>query len=116
MARVHVAVSDLIFSSRIAAEARAAGAEVCWVRSQSVCADWEAQSPHLLIVDLNLTSVDPLAVIRRARSLPTPPKIIAFLSHVQRDLAQQAAETGADAVLPRSAFVVQLPELLRGIK
>ncbi|MGC8559333.1 MAG: hypothetical protein ACP5O1_01490 [Phycisphaerae bacterium] len=116
MARVHAAVSDLIFSSRIAAEARAAGAEVCWVRSPSACADWDAQSPHLLLVDLNMTSVDPIATIRRARSLPTPPKIVAFLSHVQRELAQQAADNGADAVLPRSAFVVQLPELLRGVK
>jgi CheY-like chemotaxis protein len=116
MARVHAAVSDLIFSSRIAAEARAAGVEVSWVRSQSACDDWDAQSPQLLIVDLNMTSVDPLAVIRRARSLPTPPKIVAFLSHVQRDLAQQAADSGADAVLPRSAFVAQLPELLRGNK
>lgn len=116
MPRVHAAVSDLIFSSRIAAEARAAGVEVVWVRSESACALWDQHPPQWLMVDLNLTAVDPLAIIRHARGLTPPPRIVAFLSHVQRELAQQAAYIGADMVLPRSAFVMQLPELLRGVR
>ncbi len=113
MPAVHAAVSDLIFSSRISAEARALNMQVHFVRSPAACANWHDAPPRLLIVDLNLTSTDPLPLIALAKKLPTPPKIVAFLSHVQRDLAQQAADQGADTVLPRSAFVVQLPELLR---
>ncbi len=116
MATVHAAVSDLIFSSRIAAEARALNLQVNWVRSPAECSQWQQSPPQLLIVDLNMTATDPLAIITLAKALPTPPQVVAFLSHVQRELAQQAADQGADIVLPRSAFVTQLPQLLRGLQ
>lgn len=116
MATLHAAVSDLIFSSRISAEARALNMPVNWVRSLTACSQWQESPPQLLIVDLNLTSADPLEIVTLAKALPAPPKIIAFLSHLQRELAQRAAEQGADIVLPRSAFVAQLPELLRGLR
>jgi CheY-like chemotaxis protein len=116
MPAVHVAVSDLIFSSRIAAEARALNVQVQWVRTPAACTDWQQSPPRLLIIDLNLTATDPLDLIGRAKTLSTPPKIIAFLSHVQQELARQAADKGADMVMPRSTFAVELPNLLRGIK
>ena len=116
MPTVHAAVSDMIFSSRISAEARALNLQVNWVRSPAACSNWQESPPQLLIVDLNLTSTDPLELITLAKALPAPPRIVAFLSHVQRDLALQATDHGADTILPRSAFVTQLPELLRGFQ
>ena len=116
MSILHAAVSDLIFSSRISAEARALNLQVNWVRSPAGYSQWQESPPRLLIVDLNLTSADPLKIIALAKALPTPPKIVAFLFHIQRELGQRAAEQGADIVLPRSAFVTQLPELLRGLQ
>jgi len=67
-----------------------------------------------LLVDLNITAVDPLAAIAAAKKLPEPPRIIGFLSHVQTDLAAAARAAGADEVLPRSAFSARLPEILGG--
>ncbi len=114
MSSVHVAVADLIFSSRIAAEARAAGVSLIWVRSAAASDGWVADPPAVLLVDLNMATPDPLELISRAKALQAPARVVAFLSHVQRDLAARAAEAGADQVLPRSSFVTQLPALLRG--
>jgi hypothetical protein len=39
--------------------------------------------------------------------------VVAFLSHVQAELAAGARQAGADEVMARSAFVNQLPALLQ---
>ncbi len=68
--------------------------------------------PVLLIVDLNITAVDPMAAIRLAKGHAAGPRVVGFLSHVQVDLAAAARAAGADQVMARSAFTAQLPELL----
>ncbi|HLL39636.1 MAG TPA: hypothetical protein VK357_08200, partial [Rubrobacteraceae bacterium] len=40
--------------------------------------------------------------------------VIGFLSHVQKDLAVAARESGCDRVMARSAFTKDLPEILSG--
>ena len=44
----------------------------------------------------------------KAKGIP----VIAFLSHVQTDLAAAAREAGCDILLARSAFVRELPQLM----
>jgi hypothetical protein len=39
--------------------------------------------------------------------------IVGFVSHVQGDLKVKALDAGCDAVMPRSAFSQNLPQLLR---
>jgi hypothetical protein len=39
-------------------------------------------------------------------------RVIAFLSHVQTGLAEQAKTAGFDEVMPRSKFSMNLPEIL----
>jgi hypothetical protein len=41
---------------------------------------------------------------------------VAFLSHVQTDLAAQARAAGCGEVLPRSQFTANLAEILRRAK
>jgi len=64
------------------------------------------------LIDLNLSHGDPLAMIRELRQAYPDRPIIGYCSHIQQDLQQQALEAGCTLVLPRSAFVQQLPQLL----
>ena len=66
----------------------------------------------LLIVDLNITGADALEAIRLAKARPVPVRVVAFLSHVQVELAATAREAGADEVMARSGFSARLPEIL----
>ena len=66
-----------------------------------------------VLIDLNLSRGDALAMIRELRAAHPDLPVIGYCSHVQQDLQQQSLEAGCTRVLPRSAFVQQLPELLR---
>ena len=105
---VIVLVRDLMFSSRIAATARAAAVPI------TLCRD-PAQLPRdsnslRLIVDLNLPgSID--AAIQWKRLSPGR-EVIGFVSHVDAVTIAHARTAGLDHVLPRSRFVEQLPDLL----
>ena len=70
---------------------------------------------RLVILDLNSLRIGPLDVVAALKADPalaaTP--TVGFVSHVQADLIAQARQAGVDRVMARSAFVVELPELLR---
>jgi hypothetical protein len=104
---------DLIFSTKIFSTAKALNISAQGVRSLDALREKLTTNVYSkLIIDLNATGVDPLAAITLAKSLPNCPPILAFLSHIQVELAQSATAAGADQVLPRSAFSAKLPELL----
>ncbi|HRX85010.1 MAG TPA: hypothetical protein P5572_08330 [Phycisphaerae bacterium] len=107
-------ITDLIFRSRIELAARAAGAAVATVTSARGLAPRLAEgNVRLVIVDLDLPEDDVTAAIDAARAAGVE-RIVAYYPHVQKDLAERAKTAGATLVLPRSAFVAQLPELLAG--
>ncbi len=128
MSRIAV-VTDLIFSTKITGTAKALGGQVQVARSldalrQKLDAACEAAATGtppteaasgvpLVIVDLNSTGVDTVEAVRVAKAHRAAPRVVAFLSHVQAELAVAAREAGADQVLARSAFVDRLPELVR---
>jgi CDGSH-type Zn-finger protein len=109
-----VLCSDLIFITKITSTAKSLQRPFGVARTidklNSLLA--AAASRPLLIVDLNITGLDPIAAITAAKAHPNAPHILAFLSHVQTDLAEAAKKAGADQVMPRSAFSAQLPQLL----
>lgn len=107
-------VDDLIFESKIAASAEALGVTLAVVRDPARVEARLAQTgARTLLVDLHVSG-DPVAGIRAAKAVADPPRIVAWGSHVAADLAASARAAGADEVLPRSAFVTALPEILRG--
>lgn len=65
-----------------------------------------------VLIDLNLSRGNALAMIRSLRAVHPDMPVIGYASHVQHELQQQALEAGCTKVLPRSAFVQQLPALL----
>ena len=113
--QILILCTDLIFSTKITGTAKSLGKPFTVIRTQEkLQAALDASPAALLIIDLNATGIDPIAAIRTAKSHSTPPRIVAFLSHVQVDLAKEAKAFGADQVLPRSAFTTQLPSILAG--
>ncbi len=109
-------LDDLMFTSKIKTAANQLGVAVTFARSADAArAALGSAKPSLVILDLNNTRVDPLGIVSEMRSNPALDAIptVAFVSHVQTDLIQAARNAGVGDVLARSAFVAQLPEILR---
>lgn len=107
-------ISDLIFRSRIDVAARAVGAAVTsFSDARGLSQHLAGGAVRLVIVDLDLPADTSAQVIREARSAGVN-RVVAFYPHAQTELAEQAMAAGATLVLPRSAFVAQLPGLLAG--
>jgi len=104
-------VDDLFFQASIQAVAVPLGVEVriakTFAQAQEAWSD-----PAVVVVDLNVVSTDPLEVVRALRVQRPAVPIIGYGSHVQAELLAQAQAAGCTTVLPRSAFVQQLPRLL----
>jgi hypothetical protein len=102
-----VLVRDLLFSSKIAATASAAGAKIQLLRDPQ---QLTAQPGVKLIVDLN----QPAALDAAAQwKLTSGGRVIGFVSHVDSATIDRARELGIDQILPRSQFVTLLPDLLK---
>jgi len=107
-------INDLIFGTKIRSTAQSLGFELRMVKTAAELADCLTQHrAPLVIVDLNSAGAEALPSIQFACGHHTAPKVIGFVSHVDEQLASQAAEYGAE-VIPRSRFNVQLPAILRG--
>ena len=104
-------VSDLIFESKIAATAKQVGASVLIERRpEAVLASLSAARG--LIVDMSVSTGSALQLVRDAKAARSQLPVIAFLAHVEVELAKQTREAGADEVLPRSEFTARLAEIL----
>ncbi len=106
-------ITDLMFTAKVKGTADLIGLRLKVVRDLSVLSEEIAAGVDLAIIDMNADGVDTVEAIRRCKSAPQPPAVLAYLSHVQKDLADAANAAGADLVLPRSRFSAELPELLR---
>ncbi|MBI3933211.1 MAG: response regulator [Acidobacteria bacterium] len=113
--QILAAVSDLIFVSKISAAAKQAGCPVEFCRDSQKLMTAISGKSCLIIVDLNNTALDPVALISSLKSNPETQQaqVIAYLSHVQHELKREAEKAGADLVLPRSIFSQNLLEILR---
>jgi CheY-like chemotaxis protein len=115
MSLVLALVDDLMFLSRIREAARTAGVEVRSVRRPDALVDAVREGGRLVLVDADssrLPWADALASLRGEGLSPGIP-VVAFFSHVHSDRADAAREAGCDRVVPRGAFVQELPRLLQ---
>jgi ABC-type sugar transport system substrate-binding protein len=104
---VLVLVRDLIFSSRIAATAKAEGVLVVMI---SEPAHLTGRAGTRLIVDLNQAGAIEAAA---AWGRSSGGEVIGFVSHVDGATIARAREAGFTRIMPRSRFVEELPQLLR---
>lgn len=105
-------VTDLMFATKIRSTGEAVGTPVQTVRSIEKLVE-SAADVGLVIVDMNAAGVDPAEAIRAVRAQHPERHVVAFLSHVQHELATAAKEAGAHEVMPRSKFASELPEILK---
>src|SRR5262249_45830961 len=103
MQHVVAYVPDLMDRSRITAVA----AGCTFVRSAEELVQASSQAGPV-VVDLNR----PGGLAALARVTSRAPRTLAFASHVDRDVLDEARAAGCDQVLARSAFFSRLPDLL----
>lgn len=113
--RVYALVPDLFFMTKIGATAASLGVIVEELRPGRAITACRNVPPDLLLLDLESPG-DPVEVVRvlKANEETRGIRVVAFHSHVDRALGEAARNAGADHVLPRSAFSVKLPAILRG--
>jgi CheY-like chemotaxis protein len=114
VAEILVVVEDLIFLSKISGTARLMGVAVEPVDLQSLEQRVTESPPRAVILDLNHRSGSAVDALRTLKSNPATSgvPVVAFLSHVQTDLAAAARAAGCDVLLARSTFTRELPQLL----
>ena len=117
MSAVHglMLCDDLIFFSRVAGTARAAGLSVRMVRSVAELLVAVRQSaPAGIIVDVHNPGLDLPALLAELKATcPTMLRVIAYGSHVEAAVLRAARQAGCDQVLPRSQFVKELEEKIQ---
>ena len=115
--RIFAFIDDLFFRTKIQETARKLNVKVEFVKTEKEALERieaSEEQPSLIIFDLNNTAAKPLTTIPKLRSkLKKGTSLVGFVSHVQGDLKVKALEVGCDAVMPRSAFSQNLPQLLR---
>jgi CheY-like chemotaxis protein len=106
-------VDDLLFLSRIQEAARGAGVFVAGVRTAAQVRDG-APAAAGLIIDLDASRLAVSEVMEALRGDAGRPRVpvVGFFSHVHNARAAEAAVAGCTSVLPRSAFVRELPRIL----
>jgi CheY-like chemotaxis protein len=126
MADAIVLIDDLFFLAKVHETAKHIGVTLETAANGEQLLKAAAGSPAaLILVDLNakqgaLDAVERLCAANGPARLPdgqgNPRRVIAFLSHVQTDLAERARAAGCQDVMPRSKFTQNLAEILRGAK
>ena len=112
MAQVLALVDDLFFQAKILETAKHAGVNVlvCGTVSALIC-EMAKAPPQLVVIDLNARG-RPVEALTQIRSGAHKAPVVAFLSHVQTDLAAQARAAGCNEVMPRSQFARYLATIL----
>ena len=115
MRRVVLVVPDLLFRTRIEATAVHAGVAATALTADRALAECAADPPDLVILDLDGFG-DPVALARELRNAEATRRIpiVAFYPHVDQELRERALAAGIPFVLPRSAFVARMAEILQG--
>jgi CheY-like chemotaxis protein len=123
MADAIALIDDLFFLAKVHETAKHTGVTLETAATGEQLLKAAAASPAaLILVDLNakqgaLDAVEHLCAANGASDGQAKPRrVIAFLSHVQTDLAERARSAGCQDVMPRSKFTQNLAEILRGAK
>ncbi len=116
MANVVALVDDLFFQARMLETARQVGIELKTVTTgEAFLAEAQQSEPSLLIVDLNARH-GAIEALERLRATGNQRPVVAFLSHVQMELAERARAAGCQQVMPRSKFTQNLAAILSQAK
>jgi CheY-like chemotaxis protein len=140
MADAIALIDDLFFQAKVRETAKHTGVTIeTATTGEQLLKAAEASPEALILVDLNarqgaLDAVEQLCAQKTQAQPPggparppdgqaggpnqqgNPRRVIAFLSHVQTELAERARAAGCQDVMPRSKFTQNLAEILREAK
>ena len=119
MADAIALIDDLFFQAKLRETAKQAGVTVETATTGEQLLRAAAASPTaLVIVDLNARqgALEAVEQLQGPGSTGNPRRVIAFLSHVQTELAERARAAGCQEVMPRSKFTQNLAAILRDAK
>ncbi len=113
--KILAVLDDLMFTVKINDLAKRAGLTTDFLKSEHDVLERAKENPALIIIDLNARCVQAVELIQKLKAAAETKgvSILAFVSHVQGELKQQAQEAGCDMVLARSAFSTNLPLILK---
>jgi DNA-binding NarL/FixJ family response regulator len=116
MAQVLALVDDLFFQAKMMETARQIGVELrACATPEALLGEVSKEAPRLVVVDLNARS-SPMKAIEGMQQAAREIPLVAFLSHVQVELAEQARAAGCSQVMPRSQFTRELATILAQAK
>jgi CheY-like chemotaxis protein len=106
---------DLMWISRVTSTAHSLGLRFVAVPSvEKLEALASRQNPKCVILELGVAKLPAAEIVDRIRTIcATPPRFVAFGSHVDVATLQSARDAGCDPVLPRSKMAESLSELLQ---
>jgi DNA-binding NarL/FixJ family response regulator len=107
-------VDDLMFLSRIREAAKRQGVAVRTARTAADATAACREGATRVIVDLDTPRLPVLEIVSAIAADPalSGVDVVGFYSHVETERARAAQAAGCRTVLPRSAFVRQLDDLL----
>ncbi|MBI3680720.1 MAG: response regulator [Acidobacteria bacterium] len=108
-------VSDLLFTVKINEAARRNAMSVEYVKTDEDLIARAKEQPSLIIMDLNISSAQPITLIETLKSDPAlkSVSILSYVSHIEGELKKQAHDAGCDLVMARSAFSQNLAQILK---
>ena len=122
MAQIVALVDDLFFQMKMVETAKHVGVSLrACTTVDALLGEIRAEQPRLAVIDLNTrndaaTGGGPLEAIQRLRTVAPGVAMVAYLSHLQKDLAEQARSAGCQQVMPRSVFTRDLPRMFADAK
>jgi DNA-binding NarL/FixJ family response regulator len=75
----------------------------------------EASNPDLVLVDFNMPDMDGLAVTRRLKARPEPPRVVVMSFHAEPEYRDMALKAGADGYLIKAEINQEIMPLLEKI-
>ncbi|HEY4839942.1 MAG TPA: hypothetical protein VIH72_15100 [Candidatus Acidoferrales bacterium] len=104
-------VDDIFFQARISATAKQVGVELKMFGAPDSLVAAAAVGGELIVIDLNARA-DAIGALDQLCEAGNQTPVIAFLSHVQTELAERARAAGCTEVMPRSRFTQDLAAIL----
>ena len=109
--RIVAHVEDLMFRAKIDSAGRNLSIPVEFVARLEGLSKACADEPAAVFVELTPAALPVIAKLKKSAKTGAVP-VVGFLSHMDKKLAEEAREQGADRVLARSQFSETLPELI----
>jgi CheY-like chemotaxis protein len=106
-------ITDLFFQAQVTETAQAAGVNVNIVSSLYHFLPKLREEPSMVLIDLDAQGINPGALISQIKEAVPHLPVVVYSEHVEEDKIEQARQSGADHVLPKSEFAKNLKQVLK---